>query len=112
MKKLVLILMLSLGFGCIANVSADRYRDVEEAKRKCVEISRRCNQAATSARSKSEYDRAADICHEASRICIEGVINNRDLLEQNDYNRRFLERHDVHDWGRVRDGREDLFGDR
>ena len=108
MKKFVMVLMLSLGLGCIANVSADRYRDIEGVKRKCDEISHQCNQATTSARSKSEYDRAADICHEASRICSNAVINNRDLLDKNDLNRRFLEQHDVHDWGRIRDIREEI----
>jgi hypothetical protein len=43
---------------------------------------------------KSEFDRAADICHEAAAVCRQGVINNRDLIEDDQRFRNFLDRHD------------------
>lgn len=94
MKRLTLALMFCFCLGCVADVYADRTRDILEAKRRCDEKTRHCRQATASARTSPEYDKAAEIYHEAAAVCREGVIDNRDLIEDEPRFRNFLDRHD------------------
>jgi hypothetical protein len=82
-----LALMFCLSLGCVADVYADRTRDILEAKRRCDEKTHHCRQATASARTSPEYDKAAEVCRE-------GVIDNRDLIEDEPRFRNFLDRHD------------------
>jgi hypothetical protein len=73
---------------CVPSVHADDQDDwydddvkkVEQMQRRCKEATSRCNRATTSARTKKEYDAAADTCHKAASICRKGTNFVHDLL--------------------------------